>query len=127
MAYQHAVAKVRLAHSKTNKVVDADKQFEQATTRATEVAAAIADKTSLIASITRRIRSKQLEAERLESLSRHWQTEENNSRGQGRSSAARSRAVKIGDQANQIRLGISNAKEAILELRHDIGQLLTGA
>ncbi|MDB4544795.1 hypothetical protein N9Z83_02520 [Akkermansiaceae bacterium] len=127
-AYQHAVANMQAARAKSNIVVDADKQIDQATVRATEVATAIAEKKSLIAAISRRIKSEQLEAERLESLARHWKTEENNSRGRsGRSGAAGSRAVKVSDQANQIRLGISNAKEKVLQLRHEIGQLLKGS
>ena len=124
MAYQNAVAKVRIAQAKNNQVVDADKQVEQATARATEISALIEEKKSLIASINRRIKSKQLEAERLESLARHWRTEENNARGQGRSVAAKSRAVKLGDQADKIRLGIASAKQSVSDLRHDIGQLL---
>ena len=69
-AYRQAVAKLRIARAKANTVIDADKENEEAITQLTENAAAIADKKSQIASLTRRIKAKELEAGRLESLSR---------------------------------------------------------
>ena len=123
-AYKQAVEKLRIARAKANRVVDADKETEQATTELTEVAVTIAEKRSQIASLTRRIKAKQLEAERLESLARGWRTEENNSRGKGRKVPEKSRASKASDEANKVRLGISRAKDMILGLRYEIGQLM---
>ena len=123
-AYRQAVAKLRIARAKENRVIDADKENEEAITQLTENAAAIADKKSQIASMTRRIKAKELEAERLESLSRQWQIEENNSKRRGKKYSANSRATKASDEANKIRLAILRAKEIVLQLRFEIGQLL---
>ena len=123
-AYRQAVAKLRIARAKANRIIDSDKENEEAITQLTENAAAITDKKSQIASLTRRIKAKELEAERLESLSRQWQTEENNSKGRGKKYSANSRATKASDEANKIRLAISRAKEMVLQLRFEIGQLL---
>jgi len=125
-AYRQAVVKLRIARAKENKVVDAEKENEQATTEVTETTAAIADKKSQIASLTRRIKAKELEAVRLESLSRQWRVEENNSTRRKSKSSALSRASKASDEANKIRLGISSAKEMIQQLRYEIGQLMKG-
>ena len=123
-AYRQAVAKLRIARAKANRVIDADKENEEAITQLIENAAAIANKKSQIASLTRRIKAKELEAERLESLSRQWQTEENNSKRRGKKNFSNSRATKASDEANKIRLAISRAKEMVLQLRFEIGQLL---
>ncbi|HBE97847.1 MAG TPA: hypothetical protein DDW68_11815 [Verrucomicrobiales bacterium] len=123
-AYRQAVAKLRIARAKANRVIDADKENEEAITQLTENAAAIADKKSQIASLTRRIKAKELEAGRLESLSRQWQIEENNSKRRGKKNSANSRATKASDEANKIRLAILRAKEIVLQLRFEIGQLL---
>ena len=123
-AYRQAVARLRIARAKANTVIDTDKENEEAITQLTENAAAIADKKSQIASLTRRIKAKELEAGRLESLSRQWQIEENNSKRRGKKDSANSRAKKASDEANKIRLAISRAKEIVLQLRFEIGQLL---